>query len=354
MPPKRTQTAKKATLPKISLPVNTSVSKDESTQNVISNAIESVSNKPNSITNAWDKARSESSKTNRVNPRILIFGDKWTGKTTIAESAGDISSFSIGNFVFPNFFPVRLIDCERNAAKIIANKTFSDQYTDGKILIIDPYEDENGKYISDPIKRVQSVRSLIMMCREYNDGCLVIDGFDRIEIDCMHFIYRHFGMYEKDDGTIWKKEKKYKNNRGEWETDPEKPVGGITQKLYGPRTTNVHKIYDIVKSLSIPVIIISHETQKYDPLTDEPTGVVVSNLRPFIENDVDIIAYIENVKEQIQVLENGSPVIKDVVNRKITIVKNRFQKEKSPKQISINGECFTMKDIFSAIEKEYL
>lgn len=347
MPPKK-KTTKKASVPK-KVPAPSSRKGKSKKSSKMSREDKKVIAESSINSDVWGvKAEYQKKITKaKVSPKILIFAPKWTGKTHVGLSAVKQKRFESNNFIFPNFSPVRVIDCEQSA-DIIAGKDFTKEYKNGDIVIINPYiHPITGESINDPIERYGAVKSLIKSCNNFTDGCLVIDGFDQIEFDCKYYIYRRYSIYERSDGTLWYKEKKeYKN--GGWKTVPEQPVGGIIPRMYGPRNDKIRSIMIVLKSVKIPVIMIAHDTAEYDKKTEKPTGKVISNLREFVEDDMDFMIYFENFTDKkVTPLPDGTSNVEEVEKRRLYAFKNRFQKGKSPRIVTEVKDSFEFADLFS-------
>lgn len=283
-----------------------------------------------------------------INLKGLIYGAKWTGKTHIGCSAFMQKKFETKKFIIPSHSPVRVLDCN-HSAETIAIKDFEDEYKTGKIITIDAYiNPATNKPIEDPIKRVAAVRKLITECIQFTDGCLIIDGFDSVERDAMYYIYRHYKMYEKEDGTLWYAEKTIQTKQGP-RKQPEREVGGIIPRMYAPRNMQIRKITDKIVSLAIPVIIISHAHEEYNKITQEPTGKIISNIREFVEDDLDYVIYFENTENMKALKKNGKTTVVTETGRRITIHKNRFQKTKNPEIKIVEAPSFEFIDIFETL-----
>ncbi len=190
MPPKKKKTTKKKmTMPK-RIVQSVSNTKTASLPNLNSNA----SVKKSRFSN--QKARQQENKKARAYPKGLIFGEKWVGKTHIGCSAFEQKGYEDDTFIYPNHCPVYVIDCNYSA-DMIATKDFPTAYKNGDIIVVNAYIDDDGNPITDPIKRVQSVRELIDELSQSGDGCLFIDGFDSVEKDAMVYIYRQFKIEER-------------------------------------------------------------------------------------------------------------------------------------------------------------
>ena len=187
-------------------------------------------------------------------PRILFFGEKGTGKTHVISSAFEQEEISTIERTIPSFCPTRIIDCNRSAP-LIASKDFPEDYSDERIIIVNPYIDDNGKVILDPIQRVESVWTLIKDCKEFTDGCLAIDGADQIVNDAMYYIYKFYNIYQRSDGTLWKREIKDGVER-------EKTINQIPPIMYGPRNKILREILFDISTLQIPVIFVAHSKEK--------------------------------------------------------------------------------------------
>jgi hypothetical protein len=299
------------------------------------------------IADIWQKQR-ENQKENTlpIAPKGLIYGDRWTGKTHLGCSAFRQGEFKSNIYNIKSFSPCRIIDCNYSATEI-AMKDFNKEFLDGTITIIDANKDLITKEpLTDPIKRVENVRNLITACSSFTDGCLVIDGFDSIEKDCMFYIYRQFGFFVKPDGTLWKKASTSYQN-GNQVTEPEHEQKGIVQRMYAPRNEQLRDILKKILNLSIPVLIIAHAEEEYK--NEKPTGKIISNLRNFIEDDMTFIVYVENVKEVYETQKAGIKQLDEVDRRKIYIQKNRYQKGSTPKVLVDTKDSFEFDDIFRLI-----
>jgi len=302
----------------------------------------------------WQKQALSQREVNLISyyPKFLIFGDVGTGKTHNISSAFQQSEFSGKRMHINSFKPMRIIDCNRSA-NLIANKDFEDGYMKGDVIIINPYvkqieKEVDGKSvivevpITDRIEKVKAVWNLIKECRSFSDGSLAIDGFDVIEKDCMVYVNQKFNMIEKDDGSLWKKGYDEKTN-----TPTEKRVNGILQFQYGPRNEKVRAILSDLSKLTIPVILTAHPQEKYE--NNEPTGIITSNLRSEVEDDMDCIIQFKNFDKITQKKVNGATVIVNEDMRKLMVKKNRFQKKGSPDARIIEKECFEFTDVFEIL-----
>lgn len=310
------------------------------------------SNKPTKskrkLTSAW-KMRAEIQKEegkSKEAPKGLIFGMKWVGKTHVGSSVFEQKALETEHYIFPSFSPARILDCNYSA-KTIATKDFPKAYKNGDIIVIDAHIDpETNLHITDPIERVKAVRNLIKECYQFTDGSLIIDGWDSVEKDAMFYIYRQYKIFEKEDGTLWYKAKMDYDQRPPKKI-PERPCYGIIPRFYGARNTQLRKILELILGLTIPVILICHAEEKW--LKDKATGVIGSNARDFIEDDMAFVIYIENLIEKENIKKMGITTIIEKTGRKVVFKKNRYQKGSNPEVKVITAKKFEFKDIFKEL-----
>lgn len=300
------------------------------------------------LTSAW-KMRAEIQKEegkSRESPKGLIFGMKWVGKTHVACSIFEQIALETEHYIFPSFSPARILDCNYSA-KTIATKDFPKAYKNGDVIVIDAHIDPETKlHITDPIKRVKAVRNLIKECYQFTDGSLVIDGWDSVEKDAMFYVYRQFKIFEKEDGTLWYKEKMDYDQRPPKKV-PERPCISIIPRMYAPRNTQLRKILELILGLTIPVLLVCHAEEKWK--NNKATGIIGSNARDFIEDDMAFVIYMENIIGKENVKKMGITQIIEKTGRKVVFKKNRYQKGSNPEVKIITAKKFEFTDIFKEL-----
>jgi hypothetical protein len=338
-PKKTTKTVKMPTLnlPKEETPLQTEPPKEYS---AIPSAID--------VENIWQKiADVQKSATIKetIPIRIMLFGTRWTGKTHDAEDACNQPAVETDKFRFNSFKPARVIDCG-HGAKTIALKDFPEQYKKGDLIVIQPFISDDGKLIEDPIERFGRVRTLVRSCSNFVDGCVIIDEFDRIENDARYFIYRQYGIYEKENGELWYHEKvKYEERKKI--VVPESRVGGIIPRMYGPRNEHMRTLMKDILMLRIPVILIAHEEAEYDKKTEEVTGKIISTAQTFVEDDMDLMIHLENVEITKSEKKGGGTNLVVELMRRATFRKNRFAPKGTSDILVVERKNFEFSDLFS-------
>ncbi len=133
-------------------------------------------------------------------------------------------------------------------------------------------------------------------------------------------------------------------------TEPPRPCYGIIPIMYAPRNNQLRAIMRKINNLQMPVIISSHSDYKYE--NNEATDQIISNLRPYIEDDMFYMVYVENIINKKTVKESGISKIIVESGRRMTIHKNRFQKGVKPDVRILNADKFEFADIFSFLIKK--
>jgi len=305
--------------------------------------------KRNEGVSRWEmqKELQKEMKPSRYAPKILMYGENGTGKTHNLCSAFNIEEKIRELIMIPSFKPIRIIDCNRSAIQI-ACKDFPKEYKNGDIIIINPYVELNteGKEIpiTDPIKKFTSVWNLIKECRQLTNGSLGIDGYDLVEKDAMIYTYRQYGLYEMENGTLWKKGKTNPNTNVK---EADEPLNGIPPLWYGPRNMKLVAMLQDLSLITIPVIVVAHPRVRY--VNQKPTENFDPNIIDEVSDEVDVVLRFENFEKNIESKVGGTKEITVQSMRKMHIKKNRFQRGKKPDNRAIERESFEMDDILNLL-----
>jgi len=302
------------------------------------------------VPNAWKERKKTQENIVKVvkNSRIIIFGAKETGKTHVLESAALNPHTETERFIYKELRPLRIIDCG-NAAETIVMKDFYEEYQRGDILIMRAtIHHTSGEILTEPTDIIANVRQMIEMCEKETTGAIGIDEFDKIEEWCRVYIYRNHGMYEKPNGELWYR-KKVKMIKGKEIVEPERRAIRIPRWMYGPRNTQIRKILGKLTHINIPVILVAHEGEEYNKISEEPTGKIIPNLRPFVGDFADLIVRFENYESEVVKETKGKISIGLEDTRRMISIKNRLQKGKSPERKIVEQDSFEFSDVFSII-----